>query len=304
MTSDGNSRPLAVIVGEGLRAFRDEKNLRQDDVAAVAREFGLKWGRSSVAALEGGTRDLKIEELFLLSFIVGRLGGWNKPLIPGREKVSLSDRQWVRSEVLLNLLGSVLVGWEDLPSEDIELETVEDRPIATGFDAKKSYAENFAIYDLIRVVVWGRSRGRARESSVAGETAYALAGRLVRPDGRPVTAELVNAISYGLWGRSPGAERDARTRERGEYETKRALQSARGHVSRELIKELQGELDRKWPEIAKLFHELNVAVRTEKGLDAWDKRTMKIVYGSAADEIVDRARSLIRRGKKDGETSG
>lgn len=303
MANDGKPRALAVIVGEGLRAFREDKGLRQDDVAAAARELGLKWGRSSVAALEGGSRDLKLEEFFLLSPLIGRLGGWDKPLVRSNEKVALSDSQWVRSDILLNFFVSSLVVGNEVSNEDAELETVEDWDPPSGFEAAKSYARNFEIYGVIRIVVWGKCPDYSPGARIANETAATFAARLTRPDGKPVSAELANAISYGLWDKSPGAERDARTRSRGQYETKRALQSARGHVSRELIKELQQELDLKWPEIEKQLRELDEAMRSEKAFKAWRKRADRIVYGTAAGEIANRARSLIKRDKKGGEES-
>src|SRR5215510_7547295 len=65
---------LAAAVGKGLRAFREAKRVRQNDVALAARQTGLAWTRSIVMALEDGRRYLTIDEFARLPLILERLG--------------------------------------------------------------------------------------------------------------------------------------------------------------------------------------------------------------------------------------
>lgn len=54
-----------------LRDLREDAGLRQDDISRKAKGLGLAWGRSSVAALEAGARNLSAFEWLLLPSIYG-----------------------------------------------------------------------------------------------------------------------------------------------------------------------------------------------------------------------------------------
>ncbi|MGW3738031.1 hypothetical protein [Streptomyces sp. NPDC005148] len=130
-----------------------------------------------------------------------------------------------------------------------------------------------------------------------------MAERIARPDdGKPVDIQLVVVFALGLWGRSPGEERDARTAERGEYDTKRALQSARGHVTRELISELQVEVDRRWPELEKIFGELERVIDDEVKLQEWVDQTHELEKNSNLDLYMKDASQ--GKGKTESRASG
>src|SRR3982074_1647693 len=62
--------PLSTALGEGLAAFRQDHNVRQEDIAISAREIGLKWTRATVANIEAGGRALSPEETLLLRQII------------------------------------------------------------------------------------------------------------------------------------------------------------------------------------------------------------------------------------------
>jgi hypothetical protein len=53
-------------IGDLLKAWRKTAGLRQDEVATIARASGLEWGRDTVAAIEGGRRDLSLVEYLTL----------------------------------------------------------------------------------------------------------------------------------------------------------------------------------------------------------------------------------------------
>jgi hypothetical protein len=68
--------PLARVVGARFRAIRSENGIPLDRIAAEARQLGLTWGKSSVAALEAGRHVVDLGELLLLPTILARAGAW------------------------------------------------------------------------------------------------------------------------------------------------------------------------------------------------------------------------------------
>lgn len=62
---------FAAFLGMRLRSLRESAGKRQDDIAHTAKSVGLSWGRSSVASLEAGTRNLSAFEWILLPEIYG-----------------------------------------------------------------------------------------------------------------------------------------------------------------------------------------------------------------------------------------
>src|SRR5258708_35411693 len=82
---------LAGAIARRLREHRRENALRLDDVAGLARRYGLSWDASTVAKIERGERSAtSLEELIPLSLALGvRLGD----LTP--EAGDLQPRPWV-----------------------------------------------------------------------------------------------------------------------------------------------------------------------------------------------------------------
>jgi transcriptional regulator with XRE-family HTH domain len=67
--------PLHQLVGARLRQLREAAGLRQEDVAARAREGGLiEWARGTVAMIELGRRRVTLEEFLVLPSILARAG--------------------------------------------------------------------------------------------------------------------------------------------------------------------------------------------------------------------------------------
>ncbi|WP_328620688.1 helix-turn-helix domain-containing protein [Streptomyces sp. NBC_00354] len=316
MTKDGKPRPLAAIVGERLRLLRAEKDLRQDDVAEAAKHFGLTWGRSSVAALEGGNRDLKFEELALLPSIVKRLGGWSQPLLPPDEQVLLGESVWIEAHRLGPAITTLTFGdpfggasaAEATADSDefFELGAIEGESPEDPFETLKDASRRVTFYNHLLATLWPTKAhlSGATNKFLGSELSRRLAERLTSPDDTlPVDHVLVETIATGMWGKSVTEERDSRAAQRGEYETKRALQSARGHVTREILDELQGELNLKWSEISRKYKELCDAMVGEAELKAWREkvytteieRDLSAAYEALADR--PRKRSLFSRGK-------
>lgn len=282
MTNNGKPRPLVAIIGERLKEFREARELRQEDVAEAARGLGLNWGRSSVAALEGGARELKVEELFLLPSIIRRLGGWDKPFLPHLEQVRLSEDFFIQVRSAGEIIERLYLepihakGWTPPLSEDEEavLGAIETPPAHNSLENKQGIAREVLVFQLLLCSRWPeRLRAAKMPMNQWSELSLKIAARLTEPDtGEAVDISFVEVLATGLWGRSAGEERDARADERGDYSSKRALQSARGHVTRELIEEMQAELESLWPEYRQILADLESVIDDEEKLDEWSSR--------------------------------
>jgi transcriptional regulator with XRE-family HTH domain len=83
-------RPFAAVVGERLRTIREERGLRQDDIAKGARGVGFRWTRAAVAKLEAGQRRLSATEFLFLAHMIN-VGLPNAPGDRPKTVVELAD---------------------------------------------------------------------------------------------------------------------------------------------------------------------------------------------------------------------
>lgn len=213
------------IIGKRLRRARERAGRTQDDVADVARACGLTWGRSSVAQLESGSRELSLDEAQILPLICFHCFGWNCSLAdlvaPSREE-AMTGKQWGRE-------------WLELPGGRFRraashhiLGGVKAKDLATtsNFDTPISRAASFASY---------QQRGEALERQqtikrdARGEAEQKAARRL------GVSAVAVATAAHNTWGHALTAERDRRVEEDAGAGT---LAQRRGHVTRQLLREL------------------------------------------------------------------
>lgn len=289
MTNDDKPQSLTVIIGKQLRVFREDHGLRQEDVAEAARELGLSWGRSSVAALEAGNRDLKLEELILLNALIKKLGGWDRPFLPPHERVlvggvAVMEAVNVGRQIrrLCSEPSSDRKGEASAVDDDLSLGELENiAPGDLSVRGLQRLARGLLTYRLMLARLYPRDYMSVDPiGGIHSEINRKVAERLVRPDGRAeVTSGIVCVFAFGLWGRSVGDERDHRTSLRGEYDSKRALQSARGHVTRELIAELQSEMDARWPEVREILDEREAAIEAagedREALRKWQQEVWK-----------------------------
>ena len=66
----GVARPSEVLAAN-LRAYRLLRHLTQDELAARMTYLSHGWGRSTVSAVEGRTRNVTVDELFGLALCLG-----------------------------------------------------------------------------------------------------------------------------------------------------------------------------------------------------------------------------------------
>ncbi len=212
---------LTAVIGRALKQFREEGHLRQDDVAALARSWGLLLTRAMVARIESGDRELSIHEFVLLTAALNITPG---ELINTDDLIELSPTASApSSEVLKQLAGtssyqrrvagfrfperaalaSAVLGHAELFPED-HLDAADD-----GREAQ------------IR-----RIAGREAERQVAATLG--------------ITPEDLTRQATALWEGGLTEERDRRVARRiGSSTTKRSAATLRGHVTRELIDELR-----------------------------------------------------------------
>jgi transcriptional regulator with XRE-family HTH domain len=66
----GLGRPSDALAAN-LRAYRLLRNLTQDELAARMTHLNHGWGRSTVSAVEGRTRNVTVDEMFGLALCLG-----------------------------------------------------------------------------------------------------------------------------------------------------------------------------------------------------------------------------------------
>lgn len=213
-------------IGRQLQRVREDKGRTAEDVARTAQQLGLPWHRPTVGHIERGRRALSAVELIMLPLIYGCPLG---ELLP-EGTVWLTSKLGVYDKEVRRVLGGdynpryralhLPGGWH--------LKGVSDK--SAEEDAE----------ELARAVVRMTARSPWPPNALAHHVQE-------RPDDAETkaakrlgtTPHYVAYAARETWGHGLAAEREARLRERGDLpEGKRALQSARGHITRTLIAEL------------------------------------------------------------------
>jgi Helix-turn-helix len=197
---------LAQVIGRSIRQWRESHGLRQEDIAAAARRYGLDWTQGTIAAIELGQRQLTLDDVVLFPIILAEVDG-------------PSDR------------GALIPN----PAEFVP-ETAEEVMVGPlSFPAR-----------VVRAFLGGReiggppppppraSRRVLLEQEALGTAEMKAARRL------GVSAGAIVQAARRLWGQSLAAERDQRMAQQPDMPTSpRSLQALRGHVTRELLDELR-----------------------------------------------------------------
>ncbi len=263
---------LSEIIGSKVKLLRTESGKTQDQVAAVARACGVDWGRSTVAALEDGSKRLSADELLLLPFIVAGtfdcdfyLADLVTPMDtdPDGAWVSLgSDARMTYTAIAMLLGGTASADSTNPDMLDMPWTRSRQRALEIVAERRKTYKR---IWPGAPVGELGRAEKDAR-----GESEQKAARRL------GVSAEEVAVAARRLWGQGLTAERDERVaRQRAELEG-RSLQAVRGHVTRALLQELRPIVQGGVPlsdaeKERQRWRKYRFASGTSLG-EAWDKR--------------------------------
>ncbi|MFK0295608.1 helix-turn-helix domain-containing protein [Streptomyces sp. NPDC090442] len=214
-------------IGKQLQRVREEKGRTAEDVARQAQQLGLSWHRPTVSQIERGRRALSAVELIMLPLIYGcPLGDllpdgtmWLTPDVGvyDREVRKALAGDYNPSARALRLPG----GWHVKGFSDQDKEETA-RHVAQAVAYLEAHSP------------WPHN-AQARYVQGKPDDAETKAAKRLG-----TTPHYVAYAARETWGRGLAAEREARLRERGELpEGKRALQSARGHITRTLVAELE-----------------------------------------------------------------
>jgi transcriptional regulator with XRE-family HTH domain len=110
------ARTAAQALAANIRARRARVDRSQADLAEAMRRLGHRWNRATVAAIEGGSRAVSVEELLGLALVFGVQIG--ELLDAGEEDLDYGGlepmpavvaRQWVRSAPAVQWDGRQLI---------------------------------------------------------------------------------------------------------------------------------------------------------------------------------------------------
>ncbi len=229
VTENAEALTLRQWVGLAVRRLREQHGKRQDDVARSARQLGLTWTASKIAVLERGDKALPAEELLLLPLVLA----WAQcgqpslaDLLPdGSGAVRLGDRTAMPAAMLAQVVRG----------EDVDICEVDSPEWEEGGDLER-------MMSMLRAAkaVAGRTPRELVDAERAAGDAERIAARRL---GVPFAA--VVAAALATWGHGLTEERDSRAANHpGADATARSVQAARGHVTRELYRELEPAIER------------------------------------------------------------
>lgn len=207
---------FAEALGLKLAEARLGHRRTTEDIARAARHYGLTWHRTTVGQTESGKRGLSAVELFLLPAI------YEAPLAA----LMPEGTTWLTDETAV-WSGEL---WRTIAEKD-------HRP-ALG-PGKWAMRHPVGADDAAQIIVqFGREwppDALLKHMQDSPDEAESKAAKKMH-----TTPHYVAYTARELWGRGLAAERDARLAERPNAPTEgRALQAARGHVTRTLIGEME-----------------------------------------------------------------
>ena len=215
------TREFKAAIGRRLAELRGDWEITQEQLAAQARALGLPWKRGTVAAVEGGKRELTAAELLLLPIALRS----TRQEGVGRARLFLRD--------MFPVEGMVLIGNQPWP-------TAAFRDLASGGPAEiasSASSPQRKSVEILGVPATATARANPPEVEAYGLAEMSSARKLgVRP-------QVIDRAALSLWKRSLTAERDARADERaGVGVSIRTRQALKGHITRELLVELEAAL--------------------------------------------------------------
>jgi transcriptional regulator with XRE-family HTH domain len=214
-------------IGQQLQRVREEKGRTAEDVAQSARWLGLSWHRPTVRQIEQGQRSISAAELILLPVIYsvplsellpqGTVWLTSELGVYGREVRKVLGGDYSPSTRALHAPG----GWHLKGTSDQD-------PVERAVRVAR------AVGEIWRRTSWPPHAVAQHAQDNPDEAETKAAKRL------GTTPHYVAYAARETWGRGLAEEREVRLRERGELpEGKRAVQSARGHITRTLVAELE-----------------------------------------------------------------
>jgi len=231
-------RLLREVLAAGVKEARLRLDLRQEDVAARARAYGLStWIRGTVAQAEVGVRRFALEEVLLLALAYETS---LTELITGDENelVELTPEARLSVGALRTLLSGNRTAVHELPAEAVDV------PARRGAPSRRSRRFPDVLAEAKRFGIGDRSMLEHALDEV-GDAERHAARKL------GTTPERINIAAMRRWGRTLAEERDHRLALHGADVPARRRQALRGHITRDLMTELEAELSEQTSEPTK-----------------------------------------------------
>ncbi|RPF40739.1 hypothetical protein EDD96_4515 [Streptomyces sp. Ag109_G2-6] len=215
--------PLRDVLAAGLKQVRQQRGLRQEEAAARIRQQGLtSWIRGTVAQAEVGARRFSIEELLLLALALDASPA-DFITSPDDQLVELAPGAHLTAAALRALLSGDRTTLRRLSPKTAATPSVEPNLVSELLDeARRSGLDDPVLIERAVAAVSDAERHVARKVGT--------------------TPEWVNLVALSRWERTWSEERDRRLAGRAAEATPRQLQAMRGHITRELLTELEDDL--------------------------------------------------------------
>lgn len=228
---------MATAVGHAVAMRRLERGLSQDDLASQIRNFGLNWTRATVASLEiGRRRDPTLRELCVLSLV---LYSDIVSLLPtGDTWVEVTPSFELRAHALVDVVVGARTMNELHPGEDHRGGRRRAPGTKGSWEAEVADRIGLIREQIIRIWPGPDSPAyRAIITSAWEESRSEAVQGAARSLG--VDAGVLGVAAHKLWGRGFLAERERRVKERAGRVSRQGLRALRGHVTRQLLEEIQ-----------------------------------------------------------------
>ncbi|WZH38751.1 MAG: hypothetical protein PIR02_08770 [Microbacterium enclense] len=183
---------VAVAIGQFVRRYRAEHNVRRDALARAGTALGMTWGTTSIENIEAGRFAPTLPTLFALctalSSSSGALSGAGQIKLPdlfdGTERLTLSDGFTVSTERFLHFIGSDEAAPALGEFIDEWARLAADRDPVTPTLAERRAAKRLGVkVDVLRQVsfaIWGESLESVVSASVGSDASAQARGHETR----------------------------------------------------------------------------------------------------------------------------
>jgi hypothetical protein len=237
-----STRGFEDIVRRNVAALRSKANLTQQGLADEMLLRGIAWTRETVAQVETTSRRLGFTEAIVvaacLDVPVARLTATGAP------SVAVGESEWTAA-----YLGAAIAGTagDIFPPDSYAspaARAVEPSDTA-GAPSRPTPPTELPERRRVdrRVAEPGEAEQQGRRADSPAQTPQRTAERIERRLRLRVTASDVDAAAQHLWSRSLESERERRVTDRHAL-TGGSLKTIRGHVSRDLDREIAYEMER------------------------------------------------------------
>lgn len=223
---------LKKVQGEHVRQARQDCHLRQEEVAALASNLGLKWSQTTVASIEAGKRDLSlVEGLFLANVLKVEVKSLLLSLPDVDKEIEVGTSYYLAAD----WDRWVLIGDRQLPP--VPADAAGIRKWAALADKERLRREAVAaIYGLDGGGLLTAVRGAILDAEIRA------ARRLTKALQLRIEPWEVALASMSIWGQTLSDQRDKILRSEGLTQGERKTSARAGWITRELEKELEQQI--------------------------------------------------------------